>query len=284
LDANGLVPTSQLPAYVDDVLEYATYADFPAEGVAGKIYVDLSTNLTYRWGGTTYVEISPSLALGETSSTAYRGDYGKTAYTHATDPNRLTTAKDVGLYKIAVTAYGHVKSVTAVAKADITNLGIPGAHSVTHLYAGTGSANNASSTNGNTKLTVVDDTTVRDNITLTGTGGTTISSNASGTITVNSKNSMTGSYTPAGQCTGGAVTLNTTTVPNLTGVGTLPTCTFPSLEFSVNDNKELIITHTGGSFSQGTLPTTGTAITVATSVKTFTQPIFSGTASTVTVS
>lgn len=77
LDANGLVPTSQLPAYVDDVLEYASRSTFPATGETGKIYVALDTNLTYRWSGTEYVEISPSLALGETSSTAYAGNKGK---------------------------------------------------------------------------------------------------------------------------------------------------------------------------------------------------------------
>lgn len=80
LDANGKVPSSQLPSYVDDVLEYANQAAFPAEGEAGKIYVAKDTNLTYRWGGTGYVEISPSLALGTTSSTAYRGDLGDEAH------------------------------------------------------------------------------------------------------------------------------------------------------------------------------------------------------------
>ncbi len=65
------------------------------------------------------------LSLGTTSTTAYRGDYGNTAYTHATDANRLTTAQTEGLYKIATTAHGHIKSATAVAKADITALGIP---------------------------------------------------------------------------------------------------------------------------------------------------------------
>ena len=79
----GKVPTSQLPSYVDDVLEYANLAAFPATGETGKIYVALDTNLTYRWSGTAYVEISKSLALGETSSTAYRGDRGKTAYDHS---------------------------------------------------------------------------------------------------------------------------------------------------------------------------------------------------------
>lgn len=80
LDANGKVPTSQLPSYVDDVLEYNATTDFPATGETGKIYVATSTNLTYRWSGSGYVEISPSLALGETSSTAYAGDKGKIAY------------------------------------------------------------------------------------------------------------------------------------------------------------------------------------------------------------
>lgn len=77
LDSNGLVPSSQLPSYVDDVLEYSTLSAFPTTGETGKIYVTLDTNLTYRWSGTGYVEISKSLALGETSSTAYAGNKGK---------------------------------------------------------------------------------------------------------------------------------------------------------------------------------------------------------------
>lgn len=77
LDASGKVPSSQLPSYVDDVLEYASQSAFPSEGETGKIYVALDTNKTYRWSGTAYVEISESLALGETSSTAYAGDKGK---------------------------------------------------------------------------------------------------------------------------------------------------------------------------------------------------------------
>ena len=211
LDANGKVPSSQLPSYVDDVIEgYYYNSKFYKEaahtteitGETGKIYVDLSSEKTYRWSGSAFVVISETLALGETdstayrgdrgktaydhsqvtsgnphnvtksdvglgnvgnfkavstvasqgltdteksnaranigagtgssdltlgtsSSTAYRGDYGNTAYTHATDSNRLTTAQTSGLYKIATTAEGHVKSVTAVEKSDITGLGIP---------------------------------------------------------------------------------------------------------------------------------------------------------------
>jgi len=89
--ANGLVPldgTSKIPAiYIpgsyDDVLEYANLAAFPVTGEAGKIYTAIDTNLTYRWSGSTYAVLNPSLALGETSTTAYRGDRGKTAYDHS---------------------------------------------------------------------------------------------------------------------------------------------------------------------------------------------------------
>ena len=77
LAEDGKIPASQLPSYVDDVLEFANKAAFPVKGEEGKIYVDKVTNLTWRWSGSTYVEISPSLALGETSSTAYAGNKGK---------------------------------------------------------------------------------------------------------------------------------------------------------------------------------------------------------------
>lgn len=77
LSNNGKVPASQLPSYVDDVEEYENILSFPNQGEEGKIYVAKDTNLTYRWGGSTYVEISQSIALGETSVTAYPGDKGK---------------------------------------------------------------------------------------------------------------------------------------------------------------------------------------------------------------
>ena len=99
LDSTGKVPSSQLPSYVDDVLEYANLASFPATGESGKIYIAIDTNLTYRWGGSSYVVMSSSLALGETSSTAYRGDRGKIAYDHSqtTGNPHNTTKSDIGL-------------------------------------------------------------------------------------------------------------------------------------------------------------------------------------------
>lgn len=77
LNESGIIPSAQLPSYVDDVIEVDTFSNLPGTGESGKIYIVQDTNLIYRWSGTGYVEISKSLALGETSSTAYPGDKGK---------------------------------------------------------------------------------------------------------------------------------------------------------------------------------------------------------------
>ena len=77
LNESGIIPSAQLPSYVDVVIEVDTFSNLPGTGESGKIYIVQDTNLTYRWSGTDYVEISKSLALGETSSTAYPGDKGK---------------------------------------------------------------------------------------------------------------------------------------------------------------------------------------------------------------
>lgn len=85
LDETGKVPASQLPSYVDDVIEGAyvnatTFNDVegsPVTPESGKIYVDTTTNKEYRWGGSQFVPIADSLALGETASTAYAGNKGK---------------------------------------------------------------------------------------------------------------------------------------------------------------------------------------------------------------
>ena len=115
LDANGLVPAAQLPSFVDDVLEVSTFSDLPATGETGKIYVTLDTNLTYRWGGSTYVEISQSLALGETATTAYRGDRGAAAYAHSVTNKGSAFASN--LYKITTNGEGHVTAAAPMTKA-----------------------------------------------------------------------------------------------------------------------------------------------------------------------
>ena len=100
LGSDGKVPAAQLPGFVDDIVEgYLNGGKFykesthttNIEGEASKMYVDLTTNKAYRWSGTAFVEVSASLALGTTSNTAFRGDWGKTAYDHSQSPHAPTT-------------------------------------------------------------------------------------------------------------------------------------------------------------------------------------------------
>jgi hypothetical protein len=135
--SGGLIPSSYLPSYVDDVIEAANVASFPTTGESGKIYVALNTNLTYRWSGTTYVEISPSLALGETSTTAYAGDKGKanataiaalkaitiSAGTGLTGGGNLTSDRTISLKVATTTTLGGIKVGTTLdISSDVLNL------------------------------------------------------------------------------------------------------------------------------------------------------------------
>lgn len=117
LDDAGKVPASQLPSYVDDVLEGYLKAEdgkFYKEAAYttaytpedGKIYVELSTNKSYRWSGSTYVEIAGGVALGETEQTAYRGDRGKIAYDHSQTPHAPAEAEANTIDAIAIKASG----------------------------------------------------------------------------------------------------------------------------------------------------------------------------------
>lgn len=132
---SGVIAAANLPSFVDDVVEgylnggkfykekktNGTYAtEITAE--SGKIYINLNDSKTYRWSGSAYAVISETIALGETSSTAYRGDRGAAAYNHAAAKG---SAFANGLYKITTNAQGHVTAATAVQKSDITALGIP---------------------------------------------------------------------------------------------------------------------------------------------------------------
>lgn len=104
----GLVPASQLPSFIDDVLEgeyinSTTFNDLDEAAYtpeSGKVYIDVNTNQTYRWSGSAYVVIGNDLALGSTSSTAHRGDHGVIAYDHSQEegnPHGTTIADISGL-------------------------------------------------------------------------------------------------------------------------------------------------------------------------------------------
>lgn len=132
LDATGKVPSAQLPAFVDDVLEYANLAAFPATGVSGVLYIAIDTTKVYRWSGSVYVVISDTIALGESSTTAYRGDYGKTAYDHSQVAHAPATAQknsDITKAEIEAKLIGAITSHSHAAAA-------PAAHASTHATGG----------------------------------------------------------------------------------------------------------------------------------------------------
>lgn len=137
LDETGKIPVNQLPGAVNLLEKYPTMADFPAVGGDNTMYVALDTNFVYRWIGTGYVQIDASIQIGETSQTAFRGDYGKLAYMHAVTNKGIALASNI--YKIVTNAEGHITSGTPVTKSDITDLGIPGSdttYSITEVDGG----------------------------------------------------------------------------------------------------------------------------------------------------
>ncbi len=144
---SGVIPADNLPSYVDDVLEYAGVDNFPVTGETGKIYVDTITNKTYRWSGSGYVVISETIALGETSSTAYRGDRGKTAYDHSqtTGNPHGTTKSDLGL--------GNVENKSsATIRGELTKSNVTTALGYTPPTTNTTYSTGTATTSGITKL------------------------------------------------------------------------------------------------------------------------------------
>lgn len=125
LDENGIISSTYLPSYVDDVIDgtisddLSTFTDTASKAVtpeAGKIYNDITKNKSYRWSGSAYVSLNDGVALGETEKTAYRGDRGKVAYEHSqsaharTDATKTEKSNTNGNVKINgsdVTVYTH---------------------------------------------------------------------------------------------------------------------------------------------------------------------------------
>lgn len=182
-------------SYFANGLDGDNYGIAAAKGrtpYGGKIFVNKGNNKTYRWSGSDLVVISETLALGETDKTAYRGDRGKTAYDHASAKGSAFAS---GLYKITTNAQGHVTAATAVAKSDITALGIPASdtHHTSSTVVGASNAAkaNAAATNGNVWLNHIENNTVRSAHNIKGGGATTVVSDANGVITISSTDTNT---------------------------------------------------------------------------------------------
>jgi phage-related tail fiber protein len=155
LDSGGKVPAAQLPSFVDDVLEYADLASFPATGETGKIYVAFDTSKIYRWSGSVYIEISPTAgnsdsatklatartisATGDASwSVSFDGSDNSTAVLTLTD-----TGVGAGTYKsITVDSKGRVTAGTN--PTTLAGFGITDATPSSHI--GTGGTSHANAT------------------------------------------------------------------------------------------------------------------------------------------
>lgn len=185
LDSSGKVPSSQLPSYVDDVLEYTNKASFPATGESGKIYIAQDTNRTYRWSGSTYIEISPSLALGETSATAYRGDRGKVAYDHSQTAHAPSNAQANVIETVKVNGTALTPSSKAV---DITVPSV-GNGTITITQNGTTKGTFTTNQSGNTTIELTDNNATYGVATSSTLGlvksGTDITVDSSGNVSVN---------------------------------------------------------------------------------------------------
>lgn len=114
LDSSGLVPASQLPSYVDDVLEFGSLGNFPSTGETGKIYVATDTNQTYRWSGSTYIQIA---------SGAVQSVNGQTGIVNL-------TKTDVGLVNVDNTADA-IKNVATAGSLRNVNISLAQLNSVT---------------------------------------------------------------------------------------------------------------------------------------------------------
>ena len=264
----GIVPTANLPSYVDEIREgYLYNGKFYKESAhtteitaeADKIYVELSTNKTYRYGGSAYVEISPSLAIGTTASTAAKGNHthSVTAAGSVSQPSFTGTAATISVSK-SYTPAGSVAAPTFTGT-KASGLTVSPASSGTATYTPEGTVSQP---------------------TFTGTAATI---------------SVSKSYTPAGSVSTPTISVktagSTTTVNSITAVGTLPSLTVTNQTVvtgtSVSGEVMSFTTATNGSasgWSAGTLPTKGSNTTVKTGDAAYqsSQPTFTGTAATIT--
>jgi uncharacterized protein YxeA len=204
---SGTISADRLPSYVDDVLEYANLAGFPATGETGKIYVALDTNKTYRWSGSAYVQITSGAVdsvAGKTGAvTLVKGDVGLGNVDNTADASKSvasaatwTTARTLSFTGDA-TGSGSVNGSANVATAlTLANSGVTagtyGAASITVDAKG-----RVTSASANT-IPTVNNGTLTLNVSGTGLSGSqTFTANQSGnatfTVTSNATSANTAS-------------------------------------------------------------------------------------------
>jgi hypothetical protein len=228
LDSSGLVPSSQLPSYVDDVVEYAAVVNFPATGETGKIYVATGVNKTYRWSGSAYVEIAASPGSTDSVTEGSTNLY----YTDTRARNALSGSTGIsynsstGAISSSITQYTDAGARAAISLTDAGGDGSASYNSSTGVitYTGPGTTDYRAAFTAGTGITIT-----------SGAIATTITqytdANARSAISVSgslSYNSSTGviSYTaptafdPASPGAIGGTTASTGAFTNLSATGT----------------------------------------------------------------
>lgn len=195
LDSAGKVPAAQLPSYVDDVVEYASAAAFPASGETGKIYVSLDTEQIFRWTGSTYVEVSANASTADAAvklstarSISVSGDATwSVSFDGSADATSALTLSTVNsspvsasFSKVTTNGKGLVTATTPVSSSDIHTLADAKYTNASNLASGTvstarlggGTANNTTYLRGDGNWAPVSSTTLTATATVTGSGVT----------------------------------------------------------------------------------------------------------------
>lgn len=154
LDGTGKVPSSQLPSFVDEVLEYADLASFPVTGSTGVMYIALDSNKTYRWSGSAYVEISPSPGSTDSVTEGSTNLYFTVARVLATALSGLSTATNA-----VITSSDTVLSALGKVQAQIS------------AHFGTGGSAHSNATTGTAGFMSAADKTKVDGLATVATSG-----------------------------------------------------------------------------------------------------------------
>ena len=164
LDGNGKVPASQLPSYVDDVMDaYATYTvsptgvlqniqlyadaehETPIVGERDKIYVNVTpgeVSYQFRWSGSQWVHIdSNAIIIGDITGTAYDGGKGKAMenVVNSMPDNLLSTFQldQTDVNNITISLTGVEKSGGKYVQSTLSNITItPATNTVAGLMTG----------------------------------------------------------------------------------------------------------------------------------------------------
>jgi len=156
LDSSGLVPSSQLPSYVDDVLEYAAVINFPATGETGKIYVATGLNKTYRWSGSAYVEIAASPGSTDSVTEGSTNLYFTTARARGAFSASTGISITDGAVSSTITQYTDAGARAAISVTDAGGDGSASYNSSTGVitYTGPGSTDYRAAFTAGTGITI----------------------------------------------------------------------------------------------------------------------------------